>query len=134
MAQKLPACVNLSVGEPDFCVPVPALNGGWQAVREGRTHYAPTNEVLELREALAQKAYRDYGLNYDPTCEILITVGGIQAIFMALMGLLNQGDGVLIPDPGFVAYEPSVFLGGGVPVHVPLFEENDFKRALLSMM
>jgi aminotransferase len=130
LAQKLPACVNLSIGEPDFCVPVHALDGGWQAVGQGRTHYAPTNGVAELREALAQKAYRDYGLNYDPSCEILITVGGIQAIFIALMGLLNQGDEVLIPDPGFVAYEPGVLLAGGVPVHVPLFEENDFKPSI----
>jgi aminotransferase len=118
LAQELPACVNMSIGELDFCVPVHALNASWQAVRQGRTHYAPTNGVGELREALAQKAHRDYGLNYDPNCEILITVGGI---FIALMGLLNQGDEVLFPDPGFVAYEPGVLLAGGVPVHVPLF-------------
>lgn len=130
LAQEVPACVNLSVGEPDFCAPAHALDGGWRAVREGKTHYAPTNGVPELREALAQKAYRDYGLSYDPICEILITVGGTQAIFTALMGLLNQGDEVLIPDPGFVVYEPSVLLAGGVPVHVPLLEENDFRPSI----
>jgi aminotransferase len=71
-----------------------------------------------LREELAQTAARDYGVTYDPNCEILITVGGI---FIALMGLLNQGDELLFPDPGFIAYEPGVLLAGGVPVHVPLF-------------
>lgn len=130
LAQGMPTCINLSVGEPDFCVPVHALDGGWRAAREGKTHYAPTNGISELREALALKAYRDYGLDYDPNCEILITVGGTQAIFIALLGLLNQGDEVLIPDPGFVTYEPCVLLAGGVPVHVPLLEENDFKPSI----
>lgn len=86
LAQEMPGCFNLSVGEPDFSVPPHALDGGWQAVKEGKTHYAPTNGIAELREALAQKAFRDYGLNYDPNCEVLVTVGGTQAIFLALMG------------------------------------------------
>jgi len=130
LAQEMPVCYNLSVGEPDFCVPAHALDGGWQAIKGGRTHYAPTNGVPELRETLAQKAYRDYRLNYDPNSEILVIVGGTQAIFIALMGLLNQGDEVLIPDPGFVVYEPCVLLAGGVPVHVPLREDNDFRPSI----
>ncbi len=130
LAQGMPECFNLSVGEPDFSVPPHALDGGWQAVKEGRTHYAPTNGIPELRDALAQKLSRDYGLNYDPNCEVLVTVGGTQAIFLALMGLVNQGDEVLIPDPGFVTYEPGVLLAGGVPVHVPLREDNDFRPSM----
>jgi aminotransferase len=85
----MPACINLSVGEPDFRVPLHALKSGWKAVREGKTHYSQTNGIAELREALAQKAYRDYGLSYDPNGEILVTVGGTQAIFIALMSLLE---------------------------------------------
>jgi aspartate/methionine/tyrosine aminotransferase len=108
LAQEMPVCFNLSVGEPDFCVPAHALDGGWRAVKEGRTHYAPTNGVPELRDALAQKANRDYGLNYDPNCEVLVTVGGTQAISTALMGLLNPGDEVLIPDLG-LSYMNLVF-------------------------
>jgi len=134
MAQEMPTCVNLSVGEPDFCPPVQVLDAGCQAAKEGKTHYAATNGVCELREALAQKALCDYELHYDPNCEILVTVGGTQAIFIALMGLLNQGDEVLIPDPGFVAYEPCVLLAGGCPVHVPLLEENDFKPSIDDVM
>lgn len=130
LAQEMPGAINLSVGEPDFSPPLHVLEAGWQAAKEGKTHYAPTNGIPELREALAQKAYRDYGLSYDPNCEILITVGGTEAIFMALMGLLNAGDEVLIPDPGFVVYEPGVFLAEGVPVHVPLLEKNDFRPSI----
>jgi aminotransferase len=130
LAQEMPACINLGVGEPDFCTPMHALAAGWEAARQGKTHYAPTNGLPELREALAEKASRDYGLNYDPNCEILVTVGGTQAIFLALMALLNAGDEVLIPDPGFVAYEPDVLMAGGVPVRIPLLEENNFRPSI----
>jgi len=130
LAQGIPDVVNLSVGEPDFTPPKHALDAGWQAAKEGKTHYAPTNGIPELRESLAQKAYRNYGLHYDPNSEILVTVGGTEAIFLALIGLLNPGDEVLIPNPGFVVYEPGVLLAGGVPVHVPLFEKNDFKPSV----
>jgi aminotransferase len=99
-------------------------------MKAGQTHYAATNGIPELREALSQKAYREYGLNYDPNCEVLVTVGGTQAIFLSLMGMLNEGDEVLVPDPGFVVYEPCVLLAGGVPVHVPLREDNDFRPSM----
>jgi aminotransferase len=127
LAQEMPGCINLTVGEPDFCPPQHTLDAGCQAAKEGKTHYTPTNGIPELREALGQKANFDYGLSYDPSCEILVTVGGTEAIFAALMGLLSPGDEVLIPDPGFVVYEPGVLLAGGVPVHVPLLEQNDFR-------
>jgi len=119
LAREMPDVINLSVGEPDFTPPKHALDAGWQAAKEGETHYAPTNGLPELREALAQKAYRDYGLSYDPDSETLITVGGTEAIFLALFGLINPGDAVLIPNPGFVCYEPAVLLAGGIPVHIP---------------
>ena len=134
LAREIPDAINLSVGEPDFTPPKHALDAGWQAAKEGKTHYAPTNGISELREALAQKAYRDYGLSYDSDSEILITVGGTEAIFLALMGLVNPGDEVLIPNPGFVCYEPSVLLAGGVPVSVPLLEENGFKPSIDDVM
>jgi len=127
LAQEMPDIINLSVGEPDFSPPAYCLDAGWRAAKEGKTHYAPTNGILELRELLSKKAYRDYGLNYDPNLEVLVTVGGSEAIFLALMSLVNPGDEVLIPNPGFVCYEPSVLLAGGVPISVPLLEENNFK-------
>jgi len=134
LAQEIPDAINLSVGEPDFTPPKHALNAGWQAAKEGKTHYAPTNGIPELRETLAQKAHRDYGLNYDPNSEILITAGGTEAIFSALTSLVNPGDEVLVPNPGFVLYEPSVLLAGGVPVSVPLLEENDFRLSIDDVM
>jgi aminotransferase len=130
LAKEMPDIVNLSVGEPDFTCPKYALTAGWEAANSGETHYTPTNGVPELREALAQKASSDYGLNYDPSTEILVTVGGTEAVFLALLGLVNHGDEVLIPNPGFVCYEPSVLLADGVPVAVPLLEENDFKPSV----
>lgn len=134
LAQGIPDAISLSLGEPDFTPPKHALDAGWQAAKEGKTHYAPTNGIPELREALAKKAYRDYGVSYDPNSEILITVGGTEAIFLALMGLVNFGDEVLIPNPGFVCYEPSVLLAGGVPVSVPLFEKNNFRPSINDVM
>ena len=134
LAQEIPDVINLSVGEPDFTPPRHALEAGWQAAKEGKTHYAPTNGIPELREALAQKAYREYNLSYDPNSEILITVGGTEAIFSALVALINPGDEVLIPNPGFVCYEPCVLLAGGVPVSVPLLEENGFKPSIDDVM
>lgn len=134
LAQGIPDAIGLSLGEPDFTSPKHALDAGWQAAKEGKTHYAPTNGIPELREALAKKAYGNYGLSYDPNSEILITVGGTEAIFLALMGLVNPGDEVLIPNPGFVCYEPSVLLAGGVPVYTPLFEKNDFRPSINDVM
>jgi aminotransferase len=134
LAQEIPDAINLSVGEPDFTSPRHALDAGWQAAKEGKTYYAPTNGVPELREALAQKAYRDYGLSYDPNSEILITVGGTEAISSALASLVNLGDEVLVPNPGFVLFEPSVRLAGGVPVSVPLLEKNDFRLSIDDVM
>lgn len=130
LAKELPDCINLSLGEPDFPVSRDALAGGWNAVSGGKTHYAPTNGVEELREALVRKIRVDYGLNYDPSSEVLVTVGGSEAIALALMSLLNSGDEVMIPNPGFVAYEPGVLLAGGATVDMPLLENNGFRPSV----
>jgi len=127
LTREIPDIINLTVGEPDFNPPQHAIKACIEAAKEGKTHYAPTNGIQELREAIGQKTYSDYSLNYDPNTEILVTVGGTEAIFAALIGLINPGDEVLIPDPGFVCYEPCVVLAGGVPVSIPLLERNEFK-------
>lgn len=134
LSQGIPDVISLGLGEPDFTPPKHALDAGWQAAKEGKTHYAPTNGIPELRESLAQKAHRDYGLSYDPNSEILVTVGATEAIFLALMSLVNPGDEVLIPNPGFVVYEPGVLLAGGVPVHIPLLEKNHFRPSIDNVM
>jgi len=134
LAQEMVDVINLSVGEPDFTPPKHALDAGWKAAREGKTHYEPTNGIPEVRQALAEKAHREYGLKYDPNSEILITVGGTEAIFLALFGLVNPGEEVLIPNPGFVCYEPGVLLTSGVPVSVPMLEKNEFKPSVDGVM
>ncbi len=123
----MPDVINLGIGEPDFVPPPHVLEAVKQALDAGKTHYTLTTGISELREALAKKAKREYGLTYDPEKEILVTVGGTQAVFLALMALTNPGDEVLIPDPGFVCYQPSVLIAGGIPVSMPALEENEFK-------
>lgn len=102
----VPNIISLGVGEPDFTPPPHVLAAVKQALNQGCTHYTPTTGIPDLREALAEKAKREYALSYDPASEILITVGGTQAIYTALQSLINPGDEVLIPDPGFLCYGP----------------------------
>jgi len=127
LAQGISNAISLGLGEPDFAPPRHVLEAAKRALDEGKTHYPPTPGVQELREALAKKAKHDYGLSYDPNSEVLVTVGGTQAIFLALLALINPGDKVMIPDPGFVCYEPGTLMAGGVPASVPALEKNDFK-------
>jgi aminotransferase len=127
LARKIPDVINLSIGEPDFNPPKHVLEAGCKAAYQGETHYAPTNGLFELRDALSKKAHLDYGLQYDPEDEILIIVGGTEGIFSTLLSLTNPGDEVLIPDPGFVLYKPCVLLADCVPISIPLLEKNHFE-------
>lgn len=127
LAQSLPDVIRLGMGEPDFAPPRHVLESATQAMEEGKTHYTPTAGIAELREALVEKTRRDYGLSYDPNSEVIITNGAIEAIFLAIMALVNPGEEVLVPDPRFVCYEPDIFMAGGAPVSIPMLEENDFR-------
>ena len=127
LAQGDPDVISLGVGEPDFVSPPHVLEAAKRAMDKGKTHYTPNAGIFELREGLAKKAKKDYGLLYDPQSEILVTAGGTEAIFLALTALINPGDEVLVPNPGFVCYEPNILMAGGVPVSMPLFEENGFR-------
>ena len=127
LTQNLPSVISLGIGEPDFTSPPHVLEAAKQALDEGKTHYTPSSGILDLREALASKARKDYGLSYNPENEVLVTNGGTEAIFLALLSSLNPLDEVLLPDPGFVCYQPDVLLADGVPVSVPLLEKDGFK-------
>lgn len=127
LSQSMPDVISLGLGEPDFVPPPHVLEAFKQALDDGKTHYTLTMGISELREALARRAKREYGLTYNPETEILVTVGGTQALFLALMALTNPNDEVLIPDPGFVCYLPSVLMAGGIPVSMPALEENEFR-------
>ncbi len=127
LARRLPDVISLGLGEPDFAPPPHVLEAATRAMDEGKTHYTPTAGIAELREALVRKTKRDYDLSYDPDSEILITNGAIEAIFLAILALVNPGDEVLVPDPRFVCYDPDIAMAGGVSIPMPMREENDFR-------
>ncbi len=127
LTRHMPDLINLGIGEPDSTPPKHVLEAARKAIAEGKTHYTPSNGIPELREALTKKFNRDYGLFYSPENEILVTVGATEAVSLALFAFVNPGDEVLIPDPGFVCYEPAVLLAAGVPVSMPTLENDGFK-------
>jgi len=124
LAQKYDNVIKLTVGEPNFDTPVNVKEAAKKAIDEGYTHYAPNAGLPELREAIA-KEYAKYSKDYTLD-NVMITVGGMEAITMCLIATVNPGDEVIIPDPGFSNYVGQVMLAGAVPVGVPVFEENEF--------
>lgn len=127
LAQGMKGVISLGIGEPDFSTPPHIVEAYKKALSDGHTHYAPNTGIPELREALASKYKNDYGIEYDPKSEIIVTVGGSQALLSTLYALINPGDEVIIPDPGFMVYESDVLLAGGIPVPLKLNEEEGFK-------
>ncbi len=119
--------ISLSIGEPDFVTPWHISEEGIYSLERGRTHYTANQGMIELREEIAKFTNRRYQYNYDPKSEILVTVGGSEAIDAACRALLNPGDEVLIPEPAYVAYAACVSLAGGIPVPIPLSVEHQFK-------
>ena len=119
--------ISLGVGEPDFTTPENICQAGIQAIQRGETHYTSNYGTRVLREAIADMLLRRYGVVYDPTREIMVTVGVSEAIDVALRALLDPGDEVLVPDPGYVAYEADVVFAGGTVVPVPCSVEDDFE-------
>jgi aspartate/methionine/tyrosine aminotransferase len=131
--------IHLNIGEPDFDTPKHVRDAAKKALDEGKTHYSSNYGIPELREALAQKLSQENGLTYDPATEIIVTVGGNEAVLITMMGLLNPGDEVLIPDPCWLNYFYCVQMAGAVPISVPAKEEyefiphiNDFRSRLTS--
>jgi len=119
--------ISLGIGEPDFSTPQGILEAGIRSLHGGGTHYTSNAGRLELRQALARHLDRLYGIAYDPATELLITVGVSEALYLAMIALLNPGEEVIIPTPCFVAYQAEVLLAGGVPVEIPCRLEDDFQ-------
>lgn len=119
--------ISLSIGEPDFVTPWHIAEEGIYSIEKGRTHYTANQGMIELREAIADFTKQRYDYDYKPKSEILVTVGGSEAIDAAVRALINPGDEVLIPEPAYVAYAACVSLSGGIPVPVPLRVEHSFK-------
>ena len=126
IAATMKDVISLGVGEPDFTTPPPILEAGIQALRNGETHYTSNHGILQLRQQLAKHLEKRYGVRYNPENEIVITVGGSEALNLAAIALLNPGDEVIIPTPCFVAYQAAVIMAGGVAVEVPSRIENNF--------
>jgi aminotransferase len=115
------------VGEPDFTTPWHIREAAIHSLEEGYTMYTSNYGTLELREELARHLEQTYGAAYDPRRELMITVGVSEALDLALRAILNPGDEVLIPDPGYVSYMPCTVLAGGEVVAVPTYVSSAFK-------
>ncbi len=127
IAAEMEECISLSVGEPDFKTPWAIRDAAINSLQRGRTRYTANAGMKELSAQIAAYMDRRFGLTYDPAHEILVTVGGSEAIDLAIRALVCPGDEVIIPEPCFVCYDPITTLTGGVPVPVPLKAENGFK-------
>lgn len=119
--------ISLGVGEPDFVTPACAIEACKRALERGRTMYTPNEGLMELREEIAKYLDTGFQLEYEPTREILVTVGGSEAIDLTLRALISPGDEIIIPVPGYVAYTPLVQLNGGTVVELELSAEHKFK-------
>ena len=126
IAATMKDIISLGIGEPDFTTPDPILKAGIKALQDGETHYSSNFGVTRLREVIAEHLQKKYSVSYDPYNEIIITVGGSEALYLTANAILENGDEVIIPTPCFVSYQPEVSLAGGVPVEVPTCMEENF--------
>lgn len=126
LVSEMPECISLGVGEPDFQTPWDVRDSAIHSLEIGRTKYTANAGLKELRTEICRWLKRRYGLEYRED-EALVTVGGSEAIDLAIRALVEAGDEVIIPEPCFVCYDPITTLTGGVPVPVATYEENEFR-------
>jgi aminotransferase len=126
IAATMKDVISLGIGEPDFDSPRPIIEAGIRSLQNGETHYTSNAGRLDLRQALSEHLQSLYGVQYDPATEIIITVGGSEALYLAFTAILEPGDEVIIPTPCFVSYQAEVIMAGGVPVEIPCRMENNF--------
>lgn len=127
VANEMKDAISLGVGEPDFDTPWRIREEGIFSLEKGRTFYTSNAGLKELREEICSYLERKIGVSYDPMQETMVTVGGSEAIDVALRCMLDPGDEVLIPQPSYVSYLPCTIMADGVPVIIPLQYENEFK-------
>jgi aminotransferase len=126
IAATMDDVISLSIGEPDFTTPKPILDAAVQSLQDGETHYTSNAGRPELRDLQTRYLERLYGVRYDPVSEIMFSVGASEALHLAICALIEDGDEVIIPTPGFVSYAGIVNLAGGIAVEVPCRMENNF--------
>ena len=132
-----PDVISLGVGEPDFDTPWHIREEGIYSLERGRTFYTSNSGLKDLRNEICNYLKRIYQVEYNPDTEVMVTVGGSEAIDIGLRAVLNPGDEVIIPQPSYVSYEPCTILAGGKPVILELQEKNEFrltKEELLSVI
>ena len=127
VVSEMPDAISLGVGEPDFDTPWHIRDEGIYSLEKGKTSYTSNAGLKELKEEIAKFLTRHYELKYDPNKEIIVTVGGSEAIDIAMRAMLDPGDEVLIPQPSYVSYEPCCVLANGTPVIIELKAENEFR-------
>ena len=127
IVSEMKDAISLGVGEPDFETPWHIRDEGIYALEKGRTFYTSNAGLKDLRAEIGNYLSRTQGINYDPQSEILVTVGGSEAIDIGLRAIINEGDEVIIPQPSYVSYEPCAVLAGATPVIINLKAENEFR-------
>ncbi len=127
IAATMQDVISLGIGEPDFVTPDVIRQAGIASLTRGETRYTSNSGIFELREAIVRKWAQLYGVEYDPDKETLVTVGGSEALYLALTAIINPGDEVLIPEPCFVSYEAEVAFAGGTPVPIATQVETLFQ-------
>lgn len=126
LAVDYPGAINLCNGEPNFETPPHITESCIKALRDGRTKYGTEPGLMAMREAVANKYTKQFGISYHPD-NVMVTIGGVEGIFMCLSAILNPGEEVIIPDPAYTCYEGQTRVLGGIPVRVPLYEEHGFR-------
>ncbi len=127
IVSEMKDAISLGVGEPDFDTPWHIREEGIYSLEKGKTFYTSNSGLKDLRQEISNFIKRTRGVSYCPDNEILVTVGGSEAIDIGFRALINQGDEVLIPQPSYVSYEPCAILAGAVPKIIQLKAENDFR-------
>ena len=127
IAESMEDVISLGVGEPDFPTPWQIRKAGIESLEKSHTRYTSNSGLLKLRGTISDYLKRKYQLSYDPAEEILVTVGGSEAIDMAIRSMISAGDEVIIPQPSYVCYEPITLLAGGKPVIIETKAEDSFR-------
>lgn len=127
IANSMENVLSLSIGEPDFNTPWHVRQAGIDSLEKGKTYYSPNRGFVELRKSITNYFNRRFNVKYNYEDEVLVTVGGSEAIDLCVRVLVGKGDEVLIPQPSFVCYEPITIMAGGKPVIIETKENNNFK-------
>lgn len=127
IAATMKDVISLGIGEPDFVTPKKISRAGIESIERGDTHYTSNSGTVELRQALSDHLAKRYKVRYDSETELLVTVGVSEALHCAMLATIDPGDEVIVPEPSYVAYKPSVIFAGGTPVVVDAHVENDFQ-------